>query len=297
MEIISEVSGRCLEVNADKGEPIPEDGSFALIDDTFMLLELETNQLTIEQAARQLQFDGQEVKRYTRLVAKNSSSQIQLDELYLRRDQSISKLNLLKTERKRLKERHSRHVIKAPAGWLVMENKAEIGEWIGAGQVLAQIGDFDHLVLHVALTPEELLSLKQVHNKIPLIIPASGKHGFGKLSNISPDFNPVTRKIMAEIKVDKDALPPEFVKQGGIRIHISLTIADPMDSFLVPKEAITERYEEHWLTKIDNSLQRVIVLGPAKETKHINGARLRITSPEIKKGDLFLLPEQIKKEK
>ncbi len=291
MKIFSEVNGRCLAVKADKGMPIPADGSFAQIDNTFILLDIETNKLNSQQADKNLQFATQEVNRYTRLVATNSSSQIKLDELILRQKQAKTRLNLLKTETKRLNETLSRHDITAPADWLVLERKIEPGEWVRTGQLLARIGNFKQLVIPVALTPEELVSLQQINNKIPLLFLDTGNRGQGTLGNISPDFDPTTRKITAEIRVNMDIVPQEFARQGGTRVQISLKVADPMGGFLVPEKAITLRYEEHWLTRKNGAALRVIVLGSATNSTNSQQKWLRITSPEIQKDDLFILPE------
>ncbi len=290
MEVASEISGRCLEVNAAKGEPIPQNGSFTRLDSTFVLLELEANKLALQQAQRQLQFDEQEVKRYTRLVTMNSSSQVRLDELLLRRDQARTTLKLLKVESRRLQEQLARHRVKAPPNWLVMERRVEPGEWIQPGRVLAKIGDFSQLIIPLALTPDELIALKQIQNKIPLLLLDTGEPGVGKLFNVSPGFDPASRKILAEIKVELETLAPELVNQGGMRIQVSLQVPDPSGSFLVLERAVERHYEKHWLTRENGELLQVVVLGPADNVKNNTEKWLRVTSPKIKRGDLFLIP-------
>ncbi len=292
MEISSEISGRCIEVDADEGEPIPLTGTFAHIDPTFISMELETNRLNIKQADRQLQFEQKEVERFSHLVSKNSLSQIQLDEQLLRRDQARNKLELLKVKSKYLKENLVRHTVAAPANWLTSERFVEPGEWVQAGQILARIGDFRQLIVPLALTQNELRSLEKTKSKIPLTLVDTNDSGSGNLHSIHPDFDPVTRKINVEVKIDMNTIPVDYSSRGGIPIQVFIKTPDPTGSFLVPEQAISQRYEEQWLTREDGKTLRVIVLGPENNALSHDLKQIRVSSPEITEGEIFLIPEK-----
>lgn len=60
-----------------------------------------------------------------------------------------------------------------------------------------------------------------------------------------------------------------------------------MQAFLVPAEAVEERYEENWLTRENGETLRVIVLGPELSPETTEIRRLRIVSPQIRKDDRF----------
>ena len=293
LDIIPEVTGRCLEITADTGEPIGENGVFAVIDSTLIRLELQANEVSRQQAQRRSRFDSEQVQRYRRLLTSKSSSKARLDELELQLDQSKLKLDQLQVEEKRLQELLSRHKVKAPPGWRIIERHVEPGQWVAGGKVLAQAGDYRTLLVPLAVTPAELVGLKQ-KKAIPLHLPDEDLNGHGNLHRVSPGFDPVTRKIRVEILLDQPTYEKISLKQGGVRVEIPIRVPDPMQGFLVPARAVDERYEEHWLTRENGEQIRVIVLGSAAGPDD-NRKWLRITSPDIKSGDVFTLPPTPKK--
>ncbi len=288
LDIIPEIAGRCLELTTDIGETIDNNGIFAVIDSTLVRLDLKANSVSRQQVQRNLRFETQQVKRYQQLHTSKSSSRARLDEQELLLDQSRLKLDQLQVEAERLQELLSRHTIKAPPGWRIMERHVEPGQWVPGGRILAKAGDYQTLIIPLAVTPSELRSLQR-EKSIPLHLPGENIDGHGSLYRISPGFDPVTRKIKIEILIDRQTYDNLSLKQGGVRVEVPVRIPDPMHGFLVPARAVVERYEESWLTRENGKQVRIIVLGPA------NGPDddlqwLRITAPEIKAGDSFKLP-------
>ncbi|MFP7753468.1 efflux RND transporter periplasmic adaptor subunit [Thermodesulfobacteriota bacterium B35] len=289
MDIVSEVSGRCLEVRADVGQPVPADGVFARIDPTFIRLELEANAIARRQARRQLRYEEREVRRARKLLTDRASSQARLDQLELKRDQTRLKLDQLASKRRRLEETLARHAVPAPAGWLVIRRNLEPGQWVTAGTPLARCGDYTGLIVPLAVTAPELARLRE-EKPIRLEFPDQGLPGTATLYRISPGFDPATRKVRLDLLVDRETLARLPRQQGGLRVVVRLTMEDPMHALRVPAAAVRERYEENWLTRPDGSQVRIIVLGPAPPPAGDKGRWLRIISPEISAGDIFLLP-------
>ncbi len=287
LDIIPEVSGRCERIAADTGEIIAPDGIFAVIDSTLVKLDQKANSVKQEQLKRKLRFETRQVKRYQQLHSSKSSSLAQLDEQELQRDQSRLELEQLQVEAEQLQELLARHTIRAPVGWHIIERNVEPGQWVASSRVLARAGDYQTLIIPLAVTPAELHSLQQTP-LIPISLPAHDLNGSASLSTISPGFDPVTRKIRIELSIDQPTYTKIPFKQGGLRVKIPVHIPDPMHGFLVPAAAVEERYEEHWLTRPDQSRIPVIVLGPAAGQGD-GPDLLRITSPDIKAGETFLL--------
>lgn len=288
LEIIPEVAGRCLEITADIGETIGNNGIFAVIDSTLVRLDLKANSVSRQQVERKLRFETQQVKRYRQLHTSKSSSRARLDEQELLVDQSKLKLDQLQVEAERLQELLSRHTIKAPPGWRIMERQVEPGQWVPGGRILAKAGDYRTLIVPLAVTPSELFSLQR-EKSIPLHLPGEDIDGHGSLYRMSPGFDPVTRKIKLEILIDQQTYDTLSLKQGGVRVEVPVRIPDPMHGLLVPERAVVERYEENWLTRENGKQVPVIVLGPANDPDD-DLQWLRITSPEITAGDSFKLP-------
>ncbi len=288
LDIIPEVAGRCLEITADIGETIGNNGIFAVIDSTLVRLDLKANSVSRQQVQRTFLFETQQVKRYQQLHTSKSSSQARLDEQKLLLDQSRLKLDQLQVEAEHLQELLSRHTIKAPPGWRIMERQVEPGQWVPGGKILAKAGDYQTLIVPLAVTPAELRSLQR-DKSIPLHLPGEEIDGHGSLYRISPGFDPVTRKIKIKILIDQQTYANLSLKQGGVRVEVPVRIPDPMHGLLVPARAVVERYEESWLTRENGTQVPVIVLGTATGPDD-DLQWLRITSPEITAGDSFKFP-------
>lgn len=288
LDIIPEVSGRCLRVAPDTGEAITPDGVFAVIDSTLVKLDLKANGVKQEQLRRTLRFENRQVKRYQQLHTSKSSSLAQLDEQELQRDQSRFELDQLQVEAEHLQELLARHTVRAPVGWRIIERNVEPGQWVASGRVLARAGDYQTLIIPLAVTQAELHSLQQTP-RIPISLPTHALNGYASLSTVSPGFDPISRKTNIELRIDQSTSTQLPLKQGGLRVEVPVLIPDPMHGFLVPAGAVEERYEEHWLTRPNQNRVRVIVLGPAAGQED-GPDLLRITSPDIKDGETFLLP-------
>ncbi|MCF6186503.1 MAG: efflux RND transporter periplasmic adaptor subunit [Desulfobulbaceae bacterium] len=286
LDLTPEVTGRCTEVRADVGDPVPDDTVFARIDSTFTILKLQTNALARTRTEKSLAFEKKQVGRYRKLVTTKASAQTRLEELELQYEQTLLSLQELETQQEQLRETLARHTVHAPAGWLVIERQIELGEWVRAGQAVARVGDYQHLVVPVVLRPEELHYLRSA-DTFSLFIVDNEIRGTGTLRRIAPNFDPVTRKTKADIALSDATLEKIPDKRGGLRVEIQVPLKDPMHAFLLPAEAVEERYEENWLTRENGQTFRVIVLGPELSPAADTGKRLRIVSKEIKEGDRF----------
>ncbi|WP_457573713.1 efflux RND transporter periplasmic adaptor subunit [Desulfolithobacter sp.] len=293
LDIISEVSGRCLSVEADIGQPLPADGLFATIDSLFTRLELSTVRNRIQQNRRQLRYEQQEVERYTSLVASQTSARSLLDAAVLRRDQVRLALEGLETEKQRLEELLVRHRVLGPPGYLIMDRHVEPGQWVATGQSLARAGDFRTLIVPLAVTYTELQALEQMKT-IPVSLPELNLRGAATLYRISPGFDPLTRKTKIELALNRETMARLPARRGGLRVEIALRLPDPLGGLLVPAPAVEERYEEHWLTRPDQTRIRIIVLGPVPDD-HSGTPMVRVASPELHVGDHIVCPEPAEK--
>ena len=277
MEIISEVAGRCLSVSADVGRAIGPDGVFARLDDVFVRLDMEANRVEQKRLKSRVDYLEKEVKRRVILVRRKSEPQSKLDALEQDMDQARQQLMALNVRAKVLAERRARFTIKAPAGWRVTERALEPGEWVGEGALLAKLGDYGTLLVPLALTPDEYRALLDMPRPLALSARAEGKEVKASIYRVSPAFDPKTRKLNLELAV-KNGLSQ---MRGGIRLELNLSLHDPSGAVLVPPSALTERYQEHWLTKADGSQVKVVRLGPGP-----NGM-IRVAGLEVKAGMMF----------
>jgi RND family efflux transporter MFP subunit len=280
LRLVSEVAGRCQKVFYDVGDTIGKKGVFAVLDDTFIRLDLETNQVEQKRLASRVAYLTKDTERYRKLVKRGSEAPSRLDRQEDQLAQAALQLAALKTQAKILRERLVRYVIKAPPGWRVIERQVEPGQWVGVGGQVALLGDFRTLLVPLALSPDEYSQLRGLKGGIKVFLPHLDLSVPAKLERLSPAFDPATRKIAVELELG----PGLSEKRGGLRVELELKAPDPSGAVLLPAGAVTERYQEHWVTRQDGRQVRVVFLGPGP------GGTVRVSSPQVKPGQRFIAP-------
>lgn len=281
MVVSSEVDGRCLEVVADVGDEIGTDGRFAEIDPTFINLDLERNRISTEQSASLIAYLQKEVGRYQTLYAEQSASEARLDKLKEDLAQARFTLQTQQNTRQTLLEQLRRHTVIAPPGWKVVERHVEPGVLVSRGQSLAEVADYQKLVVPLALSPHEYQQLLKNETPFSVSLPDTGINVSAELFRISPSFDPSTRKINIELSL----LESIEQQRGGVRVELSLLMPEK-ETFLVPARAVEKRYEEYRLIRESGESVTVVVLEK-------NGDFVRVHGPEIKDGQRFLFPATI----
>ncbi len=279
LRLVAEVAGRCQKVLYDVGDTIGGKGIFAELDDTFIRLELETNQVDQKRLASRVDYLSKEAARYRNLVKRGSEAPSRLDRQEDDLAQASLQLAALKTQAKILNERLVRHQIKAPRGWRVIERQVEPGQWVPVGGQVGLVGDFRTLLVPLALSPEEYGQLRGLNGDITVSLPHLDLQVPAKLERLSPAFDPATRKIALELELG----PGLSEKRGGLRVELALEAPDPSGGVLLPAGALSERYQEHWVTREGGQQLRVMYLGPGPK------GQVRVSSPAIKPGQRFLV--------
>ncbi|MBN2705441.1 MAG: hypothetical protein JXR89_03250 [Deltaproteobacteria bacterium] len=159
--LVAEESGRCLKVNAEVGDLIPNPGDYAVLDTTFLDLELQANQAASERLANQMAYWRREMERFRRLSGEQAVAEARVQEYEQRFDQARLGLAELEVKAEILQERRRRCRITAPPGWRLIERRLEPGEWLVPGQIVGLAGDYRSLVVPFSLTMEQFRRLEQ----------------------------------------------------------------------------------------------------------------------------------------
>jgi len=276
MPIASEISGKVTHIYADIGQPIPENGIFACLDDTFIKLDIASTQNSIAQHGIDLKFLGKQVSRHKKLVKTNSAALSLLDDLTRQKGNAYRAIQNEKIRKQKQQETKSRHCIKAPKNWKITQRKIEPGQWITAGVTIAQASDYNQLLIPITLTAEELQAL-QNQDKLSVYLPEYQQKIPVNIERISPEFDQQSHKILVDLVITDTSEH----QRGGIRTELSLNVSDKLNNFLIPKDALDARFEEVWLTRKNGERIRVMLQGYADKNM------AKISSAEIKTGDQF----------
>ncbi|MCU7923984.1 MAG: HlyD family efflux transporter periplasmic adaptor subunit [Candidatus Thiodiazotropha sp. (ex Dulcina madagascariensis)] len=278
----AEEAGRIERVNADVGDRIAPDQPFACQDETFINLELRTNQAEREALEVDMAYYRKEVARYRQLLKQNSSSESQLDAAQRNLDKTRTQLDALAIAAQTLRERKQRLCINAPAGWLVIKRFVEPGEWVNTGEPAVEVGDYSRLVAPFALSVVEYQALIAPREGLKVRLPELQIEVPASLLRVSPAFDEVSRKIHLELEIADGLVSP----RGGLRVELGLDIPLRTGAVLVPQRALRQRYEQYWLKRPDGEEIRVVYLGRANTP---DSDWVRVASPAVKAGDQFQL--------
>jgi RND family efflux transporter MFP subunit len=282
----AESAGRVVQVNGDVGDDIKGEEPYTCLDDTYLELELRSNEAERKILEVDINYFDKEVVRFSKLLKQNSSSKSQLDTAKRNLDKSKAQHNSLTVAASILQERKDRLCINPPVGWRVIKRYVEPGKWVNAGMPVVEVGDYSQLVAPFALSMTEYQAIKKLQKSgLTVTLPELKANLPAQLIRVSPAFDEQSRKIHLELKL-KEGLT---LNRGGLRVNLVLDIPMQSGAVLVPEHALIERYEQYWLKRPDSSEVSVVYLG------HSNGPDqgwVRVVSPEIKPGDQLVTSKE-----
>jgi len=281
LPLSAETEGRVEEIYVDIGDAIPADGRYACLDTTYIELDIEKNKTDQARLKADLRYFTRQVKRYKRLVREKSSAQSQLDDFVRQQTTSRQQLAALEIGERRLSEKLMRHCIVAPAGWHLTERSIEPGQWVISGQQVGTVGNYKKVLVPFSLSPVEFEALQQGKSSLQLYYPDSKMNVPAVIERISPAYDPITRKRQVDLVISETSPP----LRGGIRVHLKLTIADRSGAVMVPASYLTEKFEEHWLTRENGESVRVVYLGKSTVENEKHQGWVRINAPTLAPGD------------
>ena len=143
---------------------------------------------------------------------------------------------------------------------------------------MARVGDFSRLLVPFALSNAEYRALREVGD-LRVDLPDLGVELGARIARVSPAFGEVSRKIRIELEIGEGL----DENRGGLRVQLGLRLPLPSGAVVLPRAALAERYEQHWLKREDGTELKVVYLGR-------DGAeRVRVVSPEVEPGQRFQL--------
>jgi len=271
LSVSSEVSGKVLQVNYDVGQVVGE-APFFEIDPTFIDFQIRSTRQSLKRVGvtqkkleSRVAYLNREFLRIDKLHKGDRATEVKRDaaeeewkQAQFELDALALEQNILKTTLKELRERKRRHSIFAPKDWTVVAKNIEAGEVIGLNTPLARVADYRTLIVPLSVSGEELAAIRKLPENFDVTL--EGETIKASLNWVNPEFNEKTRKLAIELLL---AHHTESAR-GGLRF--SLSLETETEGFLVPKAAVTSRYDNPRVTiKSTGELVNVTVLGESGE--------------------------------
>lgn len=278
LTLSTEVGGLCLAVDVDIGEAVPPSGLVAELDGTFVRLDLESNRIAQQQAARQLELEKKTAARFAALMDSRSTAEATYEEAVLRADIFELTLQNLKNQEVRLREQLDRHRLFGPVGWKVIERYAQPGEYLQPGAPLLRLGDFRRLLVPLLLTHAELRIFADAP-ALPLFFPETGASLDGKIYRIAPVVEEKSRKIPVELVADIPLPADQKAWRGGLRVQVNLPGRTQPGVFIAPGEGLLSQYGAHWLITARGERVPVLLLDRQGSQLLVSGEGLSTEIP------------------
>jgi len=267
--ISSEISGRVLRVNYETGDTIGDD-VFIEIDPTFTIFQIQSTlhsleqlEIAIQKARSRVTFLQKESSRIEKLLMEDMVTESRRDAIVQDLDQAglalqaaIKEQSVLRTTLDELRERKSRHHISAPHGWVVTDREVEVNEIVQPGTRLAEVSDYRELVVPLSVSSEELSSIMSLPDNFEARL--EGNPVKASIHWINPQFDEKTRKLNIAFIIKHY----NRSMRGGLKLTLPVDVQT--EGILVPRSAVSMRYENPSVTLKDNGhIIQLLVLGDA----------------------------------
>lgn len=219
--IAAESSGRVLDAPFKEGAPIKR-GELMLRTDAKM------NSAQINVLESQARAARRERDRLKQLAAEGLATPQQLD-------QATSNVEQLDLSIKQAKVGVSMSTVRSPVGGYVLKKMIEPGEFIGAGQPIAEVIDYETIVVKLHI-PESAINYASEGQQVELHFPSIDYKVQGLIKRRGVQASQPTQTFPVEIHIenkDMKLLP-------GMRATVTLPKSKVDNAIVVPRDAILE---------------------------------------------------------
>jgi RND family efflux transporter MFP subunit len=243
--IASEVAGRITWM-AEVGAQLEPGDVLASLDDHRLQLELEQHQASIAKWESKVNLLDRKQKRFSAMVANNSSSRDLLDEIVSDLEVSQQELAQAKIDLKLIQYQISQTQVKAPFRALVVERLQNTGEFTSVGKNMMRIVDTGNIEASIKAPLSAVPFIKQ---GMQVAVKDQRLETQQTIRTIVPVGNAQSR--MMEVRVALQA--GEFAIGSAVRV--ALPHSDYHQALTVPRDALVLRQTGVFIYTVDNNDQ------------------------------------------
>ena len=231
--IASEIEGLVEEYPVRQGQRMEVGDVLARLRTRQLELEKESLEAEVAETLARQKLAKRELDRARELFEAKIVPQEELDAKQYEYDAWEGRDLRLKTQIARVEDNIERAVVKAPFDGVVLEERSQLGEWLGKGDPVVELLSLEELEVSVDV-PERYLNRFSVGARVPLSFEAlGGRRVVGTVTAIIPQADPQARAFPVKLgfRNPGGALPGMLAEAifpgGGTRTAI-----------VVPKDAV-----------------------------------------------------------
>ena len=229
-DIASEVDGLVETVTFEEGKGVKKGEPLVRLNADLLQKTIQATRASYEKVIVDLEKVRIDLQRSERLYKDGLAPEQEYDEQRFRVRGQEKMVESLKAEMERLEAELVRKVIRAPFSGVVLQKRADIGEWLSPGSPVATIAR-SGVVDIIVNVPEEVLRF--VVPGQPVQIESGGQEITGEVFTVIPKGDIATRTFPIKIRVQNNRSLLE-----GMNARVTLPIGKKRKSLIVPRDAV-----------------------------------------------------------
>ena len=235
--VAAEGEGLVLRVGARRGQTVVEGDMLAVLRDADLEERLEAANSEVRLARAEREKAGADLARAEDLVAKQVAPAEQLDSAH--RDVQVWEQRVAKarSEVRLLEARIGRQTVRAPLGGVVVEEFAEVGEWVEKGGAVVRLVDIASVRVRMPVPERYVVQIRE-GAEVPVRFDAlPGREFRGPVMAIIPLGDPQARTFPVEVAVRN----PGGDIRPGMTARATFHVGRSQAETLVPKDALVPK--------------------------------------------------------
>lgn len=288
-DLSTEVSGLVKSITVQAGDRVRAGDVLAVLNTDFVDQETALVQTRIAQLDVQIEQAEKDLKRYEALYRQDAASEKAYDDIVFSRRNLSKQREALANEMQTSRLKKAKSTIKAPFDGLVLEKRAEAGDWVGSGGVFCRLAALDALCAQVPIA-EELLNFSRKGDSVAVTVNAFQQNVSGVIDGFLPVADSKTKNIMLKIR-----LPRMDRVAENMSATVRVPVSEPKQFMLVPRDALVnfQGQEMVYLVKDGKAVPAPVrVVGFVNEFAAVESQQVTAGAPLVVDGGARLRPDQ-----
>jgi RND family efflux transporter MFP subunit len=233
-QIVSEVTGRVIRIDAEEGNAIRRGEVVVSIDPRSVQYSVEAKRAEVEQARIQAELEEKDLTRSENLFEQGVISDDQFDEDKALSTRTIQLYHQKLAELKQLELDLENCRIRAPFDGYTVRKRIDVGEWVNPGTPVYELVDLTTVKVVVDL-PEKYFGHVEPGSEVTITVSGDEMSNFSsKVTGIAPNASQETHTfpVIVTMSNSKGDLG------GGMLVRVTLSLDEVFTSLSVSKDAI-----------------------------------------------------------
>jgi RND family efflux transporter MFP subunit len=252
--VASEVDGLVVKYSLRAGDRVKKGQLLAQLRTENMELQRQASEADLQEAEARRQLAERNLNRAKELFDSQVFSQQELDQSHYEFTAWQGRIERLRAESSRIADDIARAAIHAPFNGVIIAEHTQLGQWLGAGDPVADLMSVDDLQVTVDV-PERYFSSLTIGRQVSLQFPAlEGWQTTGTVDKIIPRANAESRTFPVKLKFAN----PKGRAVAGMLVDISVPSNTTNRATIVPKDGVVTQGGRQLVFVIENGTVKAV---------------------------------------